>query len=65
MADYAVKARDLGVNYIGSSCGSVAAHVRAMAKALGKLPDEERPWRVDYGKPMSAYEQHQHTGLSS
>ncbi len=65
MADYAVTAREMGINYIGSCCGSVAAHVRAMAKALGKLPAEERPWRVDYGKPMSAYEQHQHTGLNS
>ena len=45
MADYAVRARDLGVRYIGSCCGSVACHVRAMAKALGKLPVDEREWR--------------------
>ena len=61
MADYAVKARDLGVNYIGSCCGSVASHVRAMARALGKLPAETRTWRVDYAKPMSAYEYYGHT----
>jgi 5-methyltetrahydrofolate--homocysteine methyltransferase len=61
MADFALKARDLGVNYIGSCCGSVAAHVRAMARALGKLPGETRTWRVDYGKPMSAYEYYGHT----
>ena len=60
MADFAVKARDMGVNYIGSCCGSVAAHVRAMAHALGKLPTEEREWRSKTGKPMSAYEYHQH-----
>jgi len=61
MAEYAVKARDMGINYIGSCCGSVAAHVKAMAKALGKLPREERAWRSTTGKPMSAYEYHQHT----
>ncbi len=38
MADYTVKARDLGVNYIGSCCGAVAHHVRAMAEALGRKP---------------------------
>lgn len=38
MADFAVRARDLGVNYIGSCCGSVAHHVRAMAEALGRRP---------------------------
>ncbi|MBI2466838.1 MAG: hypothetical protein HYV62_03315 [Candidatus Rokubacteria bacterium] len=38
MADFALKARDLGVNYIGSRCGAVAHHVRAMAEALGRKP---------------------------
>lgn len=38
MAAYAVRARELGVNYIGSCCGSVAHHVRAMAEALGRRP---------------------------
>lgn len=61
MAEFAVKARDAGVNVIGSCCGSVAEHVRAMAKALGKLPAEERPWRSPTGKPMSGYEYHGHT----
>ncbi len=61
MADFAIQARNMGVNYIGSCCGSVAAHVRAMARALGKLPAEERKWRIDYSKPMSAYEYHKHT----
>jgi betaine-homocysteine S-methyltransferase len=36
MGAYAVRARALGVNYIGSCCGSVAHHVRAMAEALGR-----------------------------
>jgi betaine-homocysteine S-methyltransferase len=61
MADFACQARDLGASYIGSCCGSVAAHVREMARALGKLPEESRTWRVDYAKPMSAYEYYGHT----
>ena len=60
MADYAVRARDLGVNLIGSCCGSVAAHVREMGRALGKLAADEGDWRVDYSKPMSAYEYYRH-----
>jgi hypothetical protein len=32
-----------------------------MAKALGKLPPEERAWRSTSGKAMSAYEYHGHT----
>lgn len=61
MADFAVKAGEAGLNVIGSCCGSVAEHVRAMAKALGKLPAEEREWRSPSGKPMSGYEYHGHT----
>jgi betaine-homocysteine S-methyltransferase len=38
MGAYAGRARELGVNYIGSCCGSVAHHVRAMAEALGRRP---------------------------
>jgi betaine-homocysteine S-methyltransferase len=38
MGAYASRARALGVNYIGSCCGSVAHHVRAMAEALGRRP---------------------------
>jgi hypothetical protein len=60
MGDYALQAKQMGINFIGSCCGSVACHVKAMAKALGKLPAGERRWRVDYSKPMSAYEQHGH-----
>ncbi len=60
LAAFASGARDAGVRYIGSCCGSVAEHVRAMAKALGKLSDREREWR-SAGKAMSAYEYHEHT----
>ncbi len=60
MGRYAVEARDAGVRYIGSCCGSVAAHVRAMGEALEKITPDERPWRVDYDRPMSAYEYYRH-----
>ena len=61
MAGYARQAMDAGINYIGSCCGSVQAHVRAMAKVLGKLPFEERAWKSSTGKVMSAYEYRDHS----
>lgn len=61
MAEYARRAREAGIDVIGSCCGSVAEHVRAMAKALGKLPTEEREWRSPTGRPMSGYEYRGHT----
>ncbi len=60
MGQYAVQARDMGVNYIGSCCGSVAIHVREMARALGKVSATERTWKSNSGKPMSAYEYYGH-----
>jgi betaine-homocysteine S-methyltransferase len=60
MASYALRARDIGVGYIGSCCGAVSSHVREMARALGKLSADARPWRLDYAKPMSAYEYYKH-----
>jgi betaine-homocysteine S-methyltransferase len=60
MAAYALRARDIGVDYIGSCCGSVATHVREMAASLGKLDPDGRLWRRDYGRPMSAYEYYGH-----
>jgi betaine-homocysteine S-methyltransferase len=62
MGDFAVQAQDMGIDYIGSCCGSVASHVRAMAVALGKAPAQMREWRSQ-GKPMSAYEYHRHSSL--
>jgi betaine-homocysteine S-methyltransferase len=59
MADFALEAQAMGIEYIGSCCGSVASHVRAMAVALEKVPAEVREWRSE-SKPMSAYEYHQH-----
>ena len=60
MAAYARRAREIGVNYIGACCGAVATHIREMANALGKLPADQRTWKLDYGKPMSAYEYYNH-----
>jgi betaine-homocysteine S-methyltransferase len=58
MGEFALRARDLGYNYIGSCCGSVAVHVREMARALGKLSAEEREWRTSTGRAQSGYELH-------
>ncbi len=55
MADYAVKAKAMGVNFIGACCGTVAMHVREMAKVLGKF-EEEQIWQPDPDKPMSETE---------
>ena len=61
MAVYAVQARDQGIRDIGSCCGSVAEHVREMARALGKRPpDDDRSWQQGHDKPMSAYEYYGH-----
>jgi hypothetical protein len=56
MGDYAKEAHEIGVGYIGSCCGSVACHVRAMAEALGKPVGMKREWRSQQGKAMSAVE---------
>jgi betaine-homocysteine S-methyltransferase len=60
MGDYAKRAKEIGINYIGSCCGSVASHVREMAKALGKLPPDTRIWKTGGAKPMSAFEYYDH-----
>jgi betaine-homocysteine S-methyltransferase len=60
MAAYAREAAAMGIHYIGSCCGAIPVHVREMARALGKRPAEDRSWRLDYGKPMSAYEYYGH-----
>ena len=58
MGEFALRARDMGYNFIGSCCGSVAVHVRDMAKALGKVSGAEREWRTTTGKAQSGYELH-------
>lgn len=61
MATFAREAKDGGIDYIGSCCGSVQGHVRAMAKVLGKVPEAEREWKSTTGRAMSAYEYREHT----
>jgi betaine-homocysteine S-methyltransferase len=56
MGDFAQRARDMGVNFIGGCCGCQGAHIRQMARALGKKPREEREWKIDYAHPQSATE---------
>jgi betaine-homocysteine S-methyltransferase len=65
MGDYALRAREIGINYIGSCCGSVAIHVREMARALGKLQEDGRVWKKGGEKPMSAYEYYGHDEVVS
>jgi betaine-homocysteine S-methyltransferase len=60
MGDYAVKAKEIGINYIGACCGAVAIHIREMAKALGKTSADSRIWKKGGEKPMSAYEYYGH-----
>jgi betaine-homocysteine S-methyltransferase len=60
MADYALRAREIGVNYIGACCGTVAVHIREMARALGKISEDSRVWKKGGEKPMSAYEYYGH-----
>ena len=64
MADYAVRAREVGINYIGACCGSVAIHIREMARALGKQSEDDRVWKKGGAKPMSAYEYYGHDQAS-
>ena len=56
----AEEAADIGVNYIGGCCGCEGSHIRQMARALGKMPSEEREWAVDYERPQSATEAYHH-----
>jgi betaine-homocysteine S-methyltransferase len=65
MGDYALQARDIGINYIGACCGAVAIHIREMAKALGKIGDDTRVWKKGGEKPMSAYEYYGHDAETS
>jgi betaine-homocysteine S-methyltransferase len=56
MADYARQAKAIGANFIGACCGTVATHIREMARALGKPTREPSSWKPDPSKPMSATE---------
>lgn len=36
MAQYALDAKNIGINYIGACCGTAPHHIRAMAESLGR-----------------------------
>ena len=36
MAQFPVRARDAGIDYIGACCGVSASHIRSMAEAPGR-----------------------------
>jgi betaine-homocysteine S-methyltransferase len=42
VADFARRAAELGVNYIGLCCGAGPHHVRSLAEALGRTPPASR-----------------------
>src|SRR5215831_6485645 len=65
MGRFATDAKAVGINYIGSCCGSVANHVREMAKALGKLAPDTRIWKKGGEKAMSAYEYYDHDTMEA
>jgi betaine-homocysteine S-methyltransferase len=56
LGEFARQAAALGINYIGGCCGCEGAHIRQMARALGKAPREDRQWAIDYQRPQSATE---------
>jgi hypothetical protein len=60
LAESARVPRTAGIAFIGACCGAVASHIREMARALDKRPAQDRTWRINYGKPMSAYEYYDH-----
>ena len=48
MARYALKAKEIGINYIGGCCGTAPHHLRAMAEALGRtVPNSQYSPRLD------------------
>jgi betaine-homocysteine S-methyltransferase len=60
MADYARRANEAGIRYIGACCGVVATHIREMAIALGKMDRDKKLWKTGGERPMSAFEYYGH-----
>jgi len=65
MGNFALRAREIGINYIGGCCGAVAIHIREMGRVLGKVEEDQRIWKKDGEKPMSAYEYYDHDHLAA
>ncbi len=57
MGEFARRAQQMGVNYIGGCCGTIGSHLREMARALGKYR-EQPVWEAHPQAPMSETEQH-------
>ena len=57
LGEFASRACEMGVNYVGGCCGCRATHMRETAKALGKY-QEDRRWTPDPENPMSETEFH-------
>ena len=55
LGEFATRAKDMGVNYIGGCCGCKATHMREMAKSLGKYDPDSR-WTARPDLPMSETE---------
>ncbi|ETX09266.1 homocysteine S-methyltransferase family protein [Candidatus Entotheonella palauensis] len=55
MGEFATRAKEMGVNYIGGCCGCKSTHIREMAKALGKYSEQSR-WQAQLDAPMSETE---------
>ena len=49
IADFAIKAREAGVRYLGLCCGAGPHHVRGMAEAIGRTPEASQ-YSVDMSK---------------
>ena len=57
-AAYALKAKEMGVNYIGACCGAGPHHLRAMAEALGRtVPNSRYSPRLEF-HPIIGSEEH-------
>ena len=55
LGDFAARARDMGVNYIGGCCGCKSTHMREMAKVLGKFTERHRWNRKDMAMSETEY----------
>ncbi|HEY6369202.1 MAG TPA: homocysteine S-methyltransferase family protein [Candidatus Sulfotelmatobacter sp.] len=65
MADDAVQARDIGISSIGVCCGTVAMHIREMARVLNELPQDSRICKKGGEKPMSRYRYYDHDNMKA
>ena len=55
MGEFAPKARDLGVSFIGGCCGCIGSHMAEMARGLGKK-ERTQVWQPFPDFPMSETE---------